>query len=134
MAESFEQILLRLGFDASSVTAGTEKMMSVQRTAARDYVSVWDSALAKKDATEKVQLDASWARYQVNLEKKAAADKLFFEQQAARYAEADAVAAVGGGSVPANMAGGAAVGVAGAAGTVINSRETRETLRIMREL
>src|ERR1039458_2150595 len=99
MAETVEEILLRLGFDAGSVTAGTEKMMAQQRSAARDYVGVWETALAKKDATEKVQLDASWARYQANLEKKAAADKLFFEQQAARYAEADAVAAVGGGSV-----------------------------------
>ena len=125
--------------EASAKIDETSRLADVEQAARNNRAAaLWRareaSRAAATAAAETEMLNASWARYQANLEKKAAADKLFFEQQAARYAEADAVAAVGAGSVPANMAGGAAVGAAGAAGAAINSRETRETLRIMREL
>lgn len=146
MATSNEEILLRLGMDSSSMTRGTLAAMDVQKKAALDYVSYWEGALAKKDVAEKAQMEKSWARYVANLAKRKAADDAFFAAQSARFAERDAVAAIGAGSIPANMERRAAAGAAregghlaeGAVGGAVggalaNSSVMRETMTMIRE-
>lgn len=47
-----EEVLLRLGFDASAVKRGTMAMMDQQKKAASDYVSFWKKAVSEREQVE----------------------------------------------------------------------------------
>lgn len=51
-----EEVLLRLGFDASAVKRGTMAMMDQQKKAASDYTSFWKKAISEREQME-VQAD-----------------------------------------------------------------------------
>ena len=112
--ESYEQAMLRMGFDATQVNAGTLAMMDKQKKASVDYVGFWEGAMAKKDAAtaasaakqaeiEQASLDASFARYKANVTNKENLDRQWMENKAAM---ADIAAGSGGyGSMPGGGAG-----------------------------
>lgn len=95
---NLEEWRLRMGFDASEVKAGTAAMLDGQKKASLQYVSFWESALEKKDVSERASMDASFARYQANTEKKMLADKAWIAAYAARMKEKAAIDAIGAGS------------------------------------
>jgi hypothetical protein len=105
MAISAEEILLRLGLDAGDMQRGTYAMLDAQKKASLEYVAFWESALEKQAAAESKANDASLAKLEANLEAKAAATKVFFEEQAAQYEIAQ-------GSIGAGMLAGGAAGKA----------------------
>ena len=107
MAANSEELLLRLGLDAGSMQAGTYKMLDAQKKASMEYVGFWESAFAKRAASEEAANDASLARLAANTKAKEAITAKFFAEQAAQYE-------IAAGSIPAGMAGGAE-GVAGGA-------------------
>lgn len=49
---SEEEIRMRLGFDASAVQLGTQKMIDAQKKAATDYVAFWSGALKAREEQE----------------------------------------------------------------------------------
>jgi hypothetical protein len=154
MAESYEQAMLRMGFDATQVNAGTLAMMDKQKKASVDYVGFWEGAMAKKDAAtaasaakqaeiEQASLDASWNRYKANVANKIATDKMYVEQYAARMAEKREIDAIANGSGGFGWAAGAAAGSAaggiapsihGAKSGLGNTIAMRELQVMMREI
>ena len=44
MANSEEEIMIRLGFKADAVTRGTQAMLDQQKKSALDYVAFWKKA------------------------------------------------------------------------------------------
>jgi hypothetical protein len=60
-------------------------MLDAQKKASLEYVGFWESALSKQASAESKANDASLAKLEANLEAKAAATKVFFEEQAAQY-------------------------------------------------
>jgi len=81
-----EEIKIRMGFDATSVTRGMDAMMAQQKKYEADYVASWDAMLAKRDRAEAAANDASLARLKTNLEAKAALQKKWMEEYAAMSA------------------------------------------------
>lgn len=84
--------------DAEEERRGTEAMLSRQRAAAREYQTFWEGAIAKKQTAEKAAEDASWARYQANLEKKKSADAIYFQWRKAQIEQDAAIQGISSGS------------------------------------
>lgn len=56
-----EEILIRLGIDTTSMRAGTNAALDLQKKASLEYVGFWESAMAKKTAAESAANDKSIA-------------------------------------------------------------------------
>lgn len=128
-----EEIRLRLGFDATAVTRGTQVMLDAQKKAAQDYVGFWQTALQKTAQAESAANDASLARLKNNLAQKARLQQEFFENQAAQ-------ADIAQGSIPANMRGGVRSGRGGngavgmAAATAFQDAATGHNAGIIKDI
>jgi hypothetical protein len=95
-----EEILARLALDATSLDAGTRLALDKQKKYSMEYTGFWNDAMAKREAAEAASNERSLAKLKAFDDAKLAEQARFFERQAAMYAEKDAVAAVGQGSVP----------------------------------
>jgi len=136
MATNNEEILLRMGLDASSVRTGTNAMLDQQKKAASDYVSFWTKAVetrvAREAAIEEAANAKSLARYAALKRNKAAVDAMWMEEQAAQIAMQRGSGMFG--SVEAAAAGTAAGAAGSAAGGAMDSVARRELLVMTREL
>lgn len=63
-----EEILIRMGLDASSVKRGTMVMLDQQKKAAMDYVGFWKKAIDDKDRLEQQQFEKSRNRWRQELQ------------------------------------------------------------------
>jgi hypothetical protein len=113
-----EEINARLALDISSVQRNTQLMLDQQKKASMEYVDFWQSATAKREASEAAANDRSLARLKAHEEAKLAAQRQFFEKQAAMYREREDVAGVGNGSVPVGWKGTAGNAAGAAAATL----------------
>ena len=115
MAIESEEILARIGLDMTSMQRNTQIMLDQQKKASLEYVGFWEGALSKQARAETAANEASLTRLKAFQDAKLAETKAFLEEQSAMYAEQDAVAAIGQGSIPtgwAKTAEGAAAGAA----------------------
>lgn len=94
MPESYESMMIRLGFDAGEVKAGTDAMLGVQKRAALEYTALWQSAAEKKQAAEQAAAVKSFQLFEADLKKRVEA-----------RAASDALIAAG--SIPEDFTGGA---------------------------
>ena len=160
MADTFDQILLRMGFDATQVEQGMLKMVAKQEVAAAKSKAIWAEADRERDASylesvekmiaadnekneafiaaDKITIEKSWANYKANVANKIATDKLYVEEYAARQKEIQEINKIGAGSGGFGWAaGGAAAGAAagGAAEIAEGSTATlsRESMVLVRE-
>jgi len=144
MAESIESLVLRMRLDAAEVDAGTAAMLSKQRAAGREYVAMWEGVLAKKEALEKAELEASFSKYQANIARKLEADQAWMAARKAMIEEQAAIEGIGttGGKYRAIRAGGsdaslfegAAIGAGASAAIKGVSGEAHGLAGIIREI
>ena len=57
MANSEEEIRIRLGFQADAVTRGTQAMLGQQKKSALDYVAFWKKATDEREANSVKQTE-----------------------------------------------------------------------------
>jgi len=129
MANSEEEIRIRLGFQADAVTRGTQAMLGQQKKSALDYVAFWKKATDEREASEiaaqeklsaialageKERNRVSIAMARASAVEKSAARTAYFEEQAAQAAIARGSGAFGsleagaeGAAIAGTLAGGA---------------------------
>jgi hypothetical protein len=155
MAETAEQLMIRMGFDAVQVKLGLAKMQADNEAAAVRVTGIWKKAEADRRMMTVAEVEKTEAAVTaIEIEEATRRNRARFllrqrglKQEAALIAEQEAAnVAILGGSIPENMAGGTErkaakeaaadleAGVAGAAGAgLIKSAGRREAMTLIKE-
>jgi hypothetical protein len=150
MASNREAVLMSVNLDVNTAIANQAKFEAAMKSSAKriaaDKMTWWDEAIARGVAAEEAAAVKAVEIHEAELKAKAFADNAFFAAQAAKYEEQAAIAAIAQGSIPSNMAGGAAARraegeiardsegiLAGATGGAINGRAARGFFTTIRE-
>ncbi len=117
---NLNDVLIKLGLDASGLSEDTAKVLAGQKTAAEEYVATWNAALKAKEAAEIKANTESLARLKAYQSAQLSMTETFLAEQSAMYAEQQAVLDIGKGSIPA--------GWVGAVGAVAKDAKTAEKI------